>query len=559
MDPQRKSFQLCELASCTDLPVFEDVPQELFLPAKKPPSSGDDDYESLETSSNCSYDSSDDPNGIQLSAPMTANGFAKTTNKVLTPEMVNLGIKVMSYAVRGPLAIRAVELEKEIKAGVKKPFSSVIKANIGDAHAMGNKPITFIRQVMALMTHPPLLETEGIFPEDAKERARTILAGCRGGSVGSYTDSPGMEIIRRHVADYISERDGSPADWRNVMLCAGASEGIRAVMKLMTNPEGASSRRPGVMIPIPQYPLYSASLAEYNMEQVGYYLDESRNWALDVQELERSIKEAKTRCKVRAIVIINPGNPTGQVLTRENIEAVVKFAQKEKLFIFADEVYQHNVYAEGSKFHSFKKVMTEMGAPYSEMEVASFMSCSKGYMGECGMRGGYAEVVNMDDDVMALLQKSISAKLCPTVLGQSCMDIVANPPKPGEPSYDSWLQEKEGNLASLARRADLVATTLNTIPGFSCNTVQGAMYAFPQILMPPKAVEAAISAGQFPDVFYAFQLLEATGICVIPGSGFGQAAGTFHFRTTILPQEPMIKDMLGRLKEFHIKFLEKYS
>ena len=167
----------------------------------------------------------------------------------------------------------------------------------------------------------------------------------------------------------------------------------------------------------------------------------------------------------------------------------------------------------------------------------------------------------MDDDVMALLQKSISAKLCPTVLGQSCMDIVANPPKPGEPSYDSWLQEKEvrqtkisrqkqlqepkilfhqGNLASLARRADLVATTLNTIPGFSCNTVQGAMmiiiitiislcdnhknnynnndfqvqgamYAFPQILMPAKAVEAAISAGQFPDVFYAFQLLEATG------------------------------------------------
>merc|ERR1712037_605176 len=221
-----------------------------------------------------------------------------------------------------------------------------------------------------------------------------------GSSVGSYTDSPGMEIIRRHVAEYISERDGSPADWRNVMLCAGASEGIRAVMKLMTNPEGASTKKPGVMIPIPQYPLYSASLAEYNMEQVGYYLDESRNWALDVKELERSIKEAKTRCKVRAIVIINPGNPTGQVLTRENIEAVIRFAQKEKLFIFADEVYQHNVYAE----------------------------------------------------------------LCPTVLGQSCMDIVANPPKPGEPSYNSWLQEKEGNLASLARRADLVATTLNTIP-----------------------------------------------------------------------------------------------
>merc|ERR1712055_749283 len=489
--------------------------------------------------------------------PLTLSNMAPSNDSQVTVHNMNPCVKKMEYAVRGPLVIRASALEQELKEGVKKPFSNVIKANIGDAHAMGNKPITFIRQVMAIITHPPLLETDA-FPEDAKSRARDILAGCRGGSVGSYSDSPGIEIIRRHVASYIKERDGGiESDWRHIMLCAGASEGIRGIMKLMTNPGGENTKRPGVMIPIPQYPHYSASQAEYNMEQEGDYLDEARNWALDPQELERSIKDAKKRCDVRAIVIINPGNPTGQVLTRENIEAVVRFAQKEKLFIFADEVYQHNVYAKGSKFYSFKKVMAEMGEPFSGMEVASFMSCSKGYMGECGMRGGYAEVVNMDDDVMALLQKSISAKLCPTVLGQSCMDIVANPPKPGEPSYDSWLQEKEGNLTSLARRAELVATTLNTIPGFSCNTVQGAMYAFPKIFLPPKAVDAALEAGQFPDVFYAFQLLEATGICVIPGSGFGQATGTYHFRTTILPQEPMIKDMLGRLKDFHIKFLEK--
>ena len=103
--------------------------------------------------------------------------------------------------------------------------------------------------------------------------------------------------------------------------------------------------------------------------------------------------------------MINPGNPTGQVLTRDNIESVIKFAYTEHLFIFADEVYQHNVYDENSAFHSFKKakkiclfqfvkfivvtvqVIMEMGSPYSEMEIASFMSCSKGYMGECGMRG----------------------------------------------------------------------------------------------------------------------------------------------------------------------------
>ena len=194
--------------------------------------------------------------------------------------------------------------------------------------------------------------------------------------------------------------------------------------------------------------------------------------------------------------------------------------------------------------------MTEMGAPYSGLEVASFMTCSKGYMGECGIRGGYAEVINMDPGVMAMLQKSISAKLCPTVIGQACMDVVVNPPRPGEPSFETFDAEVKGTLASYAERAKLVADTLNSIPvslhisshtssyflivllgqGISCNTVQGAMYAFPQIKFPEAALAAAKEAGQPADVFYAFHLLEATGICIIPGSGFGQQPGTYHFR-----------------------------
>ena len=130
----------------------------------------------------------------------------------------------------------------------------------------------------------------------------------------------------------------------------------------------------------------------------------------------------------------------------------------------SSQVYQHNVYAEGSKFHSFKKVMFEMGAPYNGLEIASFMTCSKGYMGECGIRGGYAEVINMDPAVFAMLQKSISAKLCPTVVGQACMDVVVNPPVEGDPSYSSFTAQVENTLASYAERAKLVADTLNTIP-----------------------------------------------------------------------------------------------
>ena len=114
---------------------------------------------------------------------------------------------------------------------------------------MGNIPVKFLRQVLAIVSYPELLDSAD-FPEDAKSRARDILNGCKGGSAGSYSDSPGIEVIRRHVAEYIQNRDGGvPADWQNVILCAGASEGIRTVMKLLT--------RPGVMISIPQYPLYS--------------------------------------------------------------------------------------------------------------------------------------------------------------------------------------------------------------------------------------------------------------------------------------------------------------
>lgn len=490
------------------------------------------------------------------SQKQNCRAMASQAHPTLSLDNLNPNIKVMEYAVRGPLVIRAGEIEKELEKGVKKPFTEVIKANIGDCHAMGQVPMTFIRQVLALVTYPKLLDDPS-FPDDAKQRARLILAGCRGGSVGSYTDSPGIEIIRRHVAEYIERRDGIPSDWQNIIISAGASDAIKNVLKLLIC--DINGKKPGVMVPIPQYPLYSASLAEFNMHQIGYFLDESRNWGLDIADLQRAVSEARKVSNPRAIVVINPGNPTGQVLSRDNIEEIIKFAYKEKLFLFADEVYQDNIYAEGSKFYSFKKVLIEMGEPYSNMELASFMSCSKGYMGECGLRGGYAEVINMDPNVKAMYLKAISAMLCPTVLGQACLDTIMNIPTKGEPSYDLYMKEKTDVLNSLKLRAKMVAETFNAIEGFSCNPVQGAMYAFPQMKLPPKAIEAAKQAGKAPDVFYAFELLEATGICIVPGSGFGQQPGTYHFRTTILPQPDKLKAMLDKFAEFHAIFLKKYK
>ncbi|KAG5685020.1 hypothetical protein PVAND_014223 [Polypedilum vanderplanki] len=121
------------------------------------------------------------------------------------------------------------------------------------------------------------------------------------------------------------------------------------------------------------------------------------------------------------------------------------------------------------------------------------------------------------------------------------------------------MKEKEKCFQSLKERALLVVSTFNSIEGLSCNPAQGAMYCFVSIDLPPKAIEAAKKANQTPDTFYAFQLLEQTGICVVPGSGFGQQPGTYHFRTTILPQMDKLKHMLELFRKFQEKFLTEYK
>lgn len=184
---------------------------------------------------------------------------------------VNQNAVRMEYAVRGPIVIRAGEIEKELQAGnSNRSFNRVIRANIGDCHATGQKPLTFLRQVVACAADNSLLDSPNM-PSDVRQRTRQLLAACGGGSAGSYSDSAGIELIRRHVAEYIERRDNYPANWQDVVLTGGASEGIRAVLSLVNKHE-AGEKPVGVMISIPQYPLYSATIAEYGMHQINYYL-----------------------------------------------------------------------------------------------------------------------------------------------------------------------------------------------------------------------------------------------------------------------------------------------
>lgn len=476
---------------------------------------------------------------------------------MLTLATMNPNVKRVEYAVRGPIVTRALQIEQELRQGVPKPFTEVLRANIGDAQAMGQKPITFLRQVTALCLYPDLLSVPSI-PEDAKERARKLLGACAGHSAGSYTSSPGLDIVRAGVAEFLHRRDGFPANPGDIFLATGASDAIVALLRLLVSGQGSSVT--GVLIPVPQYPLYSAALAELGAAALGYLLAEEGGWALDMAQLRRALDQGRQSCCPRVLCVINPGNPTGQVQSRECIQNVIKFAHEEKLFLMADEVYQDNIYGEGLEFHSFKKVLMELGPPYcQEVELASFHSVSKGFMGECGFRGGYVEVVNMDPGVQQQLQKLVSVRLCPPVPGQILLGALMDPPRPGEPSHESFLREKQEVLQTLAHRARLTQEIFNQTPGIRCQAVQGAMYAFPRILLPPRACQEAEAQGMAPDMFFCMRLLEATGVCVVPGSGFGQEPGTHHFRMTILPPTEKLQLVLQKITSFYTSFVKDFS
>lgn len=466
---------------------------------------------------------------------------------------LNANLLKAHYAVRGKIVIRAQELEKQGR--------HITYCNIGNPQALKQRPLTFVRQVLALVEYPELLdrpETASLFPADAVRRARLILEKNPTG-MGAYTQSAGMPFIRQAVADFIARRDGIPADPDRILLTDGASKGVQSAMTMLT-----SGPADGFMIPIPQYPLYSATIDLYGARQVNYFLDEANGWQLSEEELKRSVAEAREQgVNPVAIAVINPGNPTGAVLSRENIIMVIRFARENGLAILADEVYQENIYGEGLKFHSFAKVMHELNE--KEVTLFSFHSVSKGFLGECGHRGGYMEVRNMPDDVWAELVKLQSIGLCSNTTGQVVTYLMIDPPGTGDESFALYEEEKNAVLGDLKEKARILGEGLNSIEGMSVAVPHGAMYAFVRFDLPhpdgtdpekmtPSERHKYESAR---DSKYCLRLLEETGICVVPGSGFGQRPGTLHFRTTFLPPKEEITGLVEKMRRFHASYRAK--
>ncbi|KAL6846187.1 hypothetical protein ACP4OV_023635 [Aristida adscensionis] len=477
----------------------------------------------------------------------------------ITAENINPKVRIFNYEPCGEIAKEAEKrLQQEIKENPDShPFQEIISCNLGNPQALGQRPITFFREVLSLCDNPSLLkrkETSTLFSSCAIKRAQKIIESMPTKGSGGYTNSRGIRSLREAVADGISARDGFPSDSDDIFLTDGASAAVNLMMQILIR-----SHEDGILCPLPEYPLYSASIILHGGTMVPYNLTEDCGWGLEIFEVKRCLEDARSvGLTVRAMVVINPGNPTGKVLSITNQEEIVEFCRKEGLVILADEVYQDNVYVENKKFHSFKKVARSLGYDETDISIVSFHSVSMGFYGESGRRGGYMEISGFGADVKDQIYKVASLTICPNIAGQILISLVMDPPKLGDESFESFEAEKERIFSSFVNRAKTLEEAFSSLEGVSCNKIEGAMYLFPRLHLPSRAIKTAKAEGVSPDRFYAQRLLAATGIAVVPGSGFHQVSGTIHIRCAILPDEDKITAMIPRLKAFHEAFMNEF-
>ena len=164
-------------------------------------------------------------------------------------------------------------------------------------------------------------------------------------------------------------------------------------------------------------------------------------------------------------------------MKRQDLEMICRFCSEHGIVLLADEVYQRNVYDNDCEFVSTKKIAMETSG-CDDLELISFHSTSKGLIGECGRRGGYMELHGICPAVSSEIYKLASSFLCSGVDGQVMVSLMVRGPKPGDDSYEQFVQEETAIYDSLARRAKSLVVGLNAVDGIDCNPAQGAMYAF---------------------------------------------------------------------------------
>lgn len=394
------------------------------------------------------------------------------------PVRVAARIHGFTYAIRNVVA----EARKVEAAG-----TTVRYLNIGD-------PIPF-----GFHTPPHLIE--------AVERA------MRDGHNG-YTPSVGVTPAREAVAAEYEQR-GMPVGVDRVILTAGTSEGIELALGALADAGDE------VLVPTPTYPLYTAVLAKLGAKAVFYRTDHKNHWQPDVDDIAARITPL-----TRAIVIIDPNNPTGAIYPDATRRALINLAERSGVPILADEVYGDLAFEGPSPL---------LGSLAPDAPILSFSSLSKAYVAP-GWRAGWLTVGRspMLDDVLAAIKKLADGRLCST----GPMQYAIHAALTGDRSHQQTF------VRELALRSKLTVDRLSQIPGISCVAPRAAFYAMPRVDLP---------AGK-TDEDYVLALLRATGILCVYGSGFGLPAEQGFFRVVFLAQP----DVLGTIYDDIATFTAEY-
>ena len=384
-------------------------------------------------------------------------------------------------------AIRNIVVEaRKVEAAGKK----VRYLNIGD-------PITF-----GFKTPPHMVE--------AVERA------MRDGHNG-YAPSVGILPAREAVASELSRR-GMPVTPDRVVITSGTSEGIELTLTAIA--EGGDE----VLVPSPTYPLYTAVLAKIGARPVFYRKDPANGWLPDVNEIERLISPA-----TKALVVIDPNNPTGALYPDSVRRGLIEIAEKHNIPLLADEVYGDLAY-DGP--------VAPMASLYPDAPIISFSSLSKAYLAP-GWRAGWMAVGRTPrlDDVLAGVKKLADGRLCSTGPMEFAIPAALN----GDRSHEA------GFRAALRERADLTVSRLNAIPGMHTVAPAAAFYAMPQVTLPRGVT----------DEDYVLALLRATGVLCVYGSGFGTNPEDGFFRVVFLADPAELAGIYDLITEFTRDFLAR--
>jgi len=384
------------------------------------------------------------------------------------------------YDIRGPVLDKARAMEEE---GQK-----IIKLNIGNLAVFGLEP-----------------------PDEIVQDMIRNLPQAAG-----YTDSKGLFAPRKSIVHYAQEKNIAGVSVDDVYLGNGASELITMSMNALLN-QGDE-----ILVPAPDYPLWTASVSLSGGTPVHYMCDEQAEWAPDIEDIASKITPA-----TKGIVIINPNNPTGALYSNDVLLAVIELARKHGLIIFADEIYDKTLF-DGNQH-------TSIASLAEDVLFVTFNGLSKNYR-SCGYRAGWMVVSGAKHsarDYIEGLNMLASMRLCANTPGQLAIQTALG-------GYQS-IQDLVAPTGRLCRQRDLAYQLLSEIPGVSVVKPKAALYMFPRL-----------DPEMYPitdDQQFAYDLLAQEKVLVVQGTGFNYPTPD-HFRLVFLPNTDDLTEAVGRIAHY---------